>query len=392
MNTFLTLISMAVLAANISSSKPTFAKQSFDINTEVMHLSQKAPRLNKKVLKLALTAYQKARIHGDVKKQVLTVIDYSLPSWKQRMWIFDLNRDKLLFNTYVAHGKNSGSDIPHHFSNRVSSRETSLGTYVTKDTYIGSKGYSLNLKGLEKGFNDNAYSRRVVVHGAWYVEPAFIKLAGHAGRSWGCPSIAKTIALPIINAIKGGVTAFDPLDDRFTAPLSTQQALGALSTGKPDTIPVSDLDGNVVKYNVMTKEPSLDSVYKYLLKEEVVFDKESSRLYTRILGIAPEMPLTLSDGTSLGTMRKLFWIYYPDLRQTLAKYEVYNPKNFGARMSWEDLFESRMFSSYITKTTLDNPFDQSLKDKYGKNSLYVLLEGESIKDKIFNYEQSLWSY
>ena len=196
----------------------------------------------------------------------------------------------------------------------------------------------------------------------------------------------------LINAIKGGVTAFDPLDDRFTAPLSTQQALGALSTGKPDTIPVSDLDGNVVKYNVMTKEPSLDSVYKYLLKEEVVFDKESSRLYTRILGIAPEMPLTLSDGTSLGTMRKLFWIYYPDLRQTLAKYEVYNPKNFGARMSWEDLFESRMFSSYITKTTLDNPFDQSLKDKYGKNSLYVLLEGESIKDKIFNYEQSLWSY
>lgn len=196
----------------------------------------------------------------------------------------------------------------------------------------------------------------------------------------------------LINAIKGGVTAFDPLDDRFTTSLTTQQALGALSTGKPDTIPVTDLDGNVIKYNVMTKEPSLDSVYKYLIKEEVVFDKESSRLYTRILGIAPEMPLTLSDGTSLGTMRKLFWIYYPDLRQTLAKYEVYNPKNFGGRMSWEDLFESRMFSSYITKTTLDNPFDQSLKDKYGKNSLFVLLEGEGVKEKIFNYEQNLWSY
>ena len=214
MNTFLTLISMAVLAANISSSKPTFAKQSFDINTEVMHLSQKAPRLNKKVLKLALTAYQKARIHGDVKKQVLTVIDYSLPSWKQRMWIFDLNRDKLLFNTYVAHGKNSGSDIPHHFSNRVSSRETSLGTYVTKDTYIGSKGYSLNLKGLEKGFNDNAYDRRVVIHGAWYVEPDFIKNQGRAGRSWGCPSIAKTLARPVINTIKGGSVVFAYYPDK----------------------------------------------------------------------------------------------------------------------------------------------------------------------------------
>ena len=214
MNTFLTLISMAVLAANISSSKPTFAKQSFDINTEVMHLSQKAPRLNKKVLKLALTAYQKARIHGDVKKQVLTVIDYSLPSWKQRMWIFDLNRDKLLFNTYVAHGKNSGSDIPHHFSNRVSSRETSLGTYVTKDTYIGSKGYYLNFKGLEKGFNDNAYDRRVVIHGAWYVEPDFIKNQGRAGRSWGCPSIAKTLARPVINTIKGGSVVFAYYPDK----------------------------------------------------------------------------------------------------------------------------------------------------------------------------------
>ena len=196
----------------------------------------------------------------------------------------------------------------------------------------------------------------------------------------------------LINAIKNGVTAFDPIDDRFTTPLTSDQALGSLSSGKPDTIPVNDLDGNIVKYNIMTKEPNLDSVYKYRLKEEVVFDKETSRLYTRILGIAPMMPVTLSDGTSLGQMRTLFWLYYPDLRQTLAKFQVYNPKNFGARMSWEDLFESRMFSSFITKCTLDNPFDQTLKQKYGKNSLFVLLEGDAIKDKIFNYEQDLWAY
>lgn len=214
MNTFLSLISLAVLTTNMTSSTLSFAKSSFDINTEVMHLSQKAPRLNKKVLKLALTAYQKARIHGDVKKQVLTVIDYSLPSWKQRMWIFDLNRDKLLYNTYVAHGKNSGFDTPNHFSNQPSSKATSLGTYVTKDTYIGSKGYSLNLKGLEKGFNDNAYDRRVVIHGAWYVEPNFIKQQGRAGRSWGCPSIAKTLARPVINTIKGGSVVFAYYPDR----------------------------------------------------------------------------------------------------------------------------------------------------------------------------------
>ena len=196
----------------------------------------------------------------------------------------------------------------------------------------------------------------------------------------------------LISAIKNGVIAFDAIDDRFTTPLTAQQAIGTLASGKPDTIPVQDLDGNIVKYNIMSKEPSLDSVYKFKIKEEVVFDKETSRLYTRILGIAPEMPITLSDGTSLGQMRTLFWLYYPDLRSTLAKYEVYNPKNFGARMSWEDLFESRMFSSYITKTTLDNPFDQSLKEKYGKNTLFILLEGDAVKEKVFNYEQSLWSY
>ncbi|MFP5041339.1 gliding motility protein GldN [Parasediminibacterium sp. JCM 36343] len=198
----------------------------------------------------------------------------------------------------------------------------------------------------------------------------------------------------LINAIKSGVVAFDAnFDDRFTTPLTTEQALAKFSGGqKADTIDIKDMEGNVIKRKVVNKEPDLDSIYKYVIKEEVVFDKESSRLFTRILGIAPMMPLTTSEGTSLGQMVKLFWLYYPDLRETLAKYEVYNPKNFGARMSWEDLFEQRMFGSYITKTTMDNPFDQSLKEKYGKNSLFVLLEGEAIKEKIFNYEQDLWSY
>lgn len=214
MNTILTLISVATLASNLSSSTASFAKPAFDINTETNHLGQKAPQLNKRVLKLALTAYQKATTKGAVKKAVLTVIDYSLPSSKQRMWVFDVRRERLLYNTYVAHGKNSGGDTPHHFSNTTSSKETSLGTYVTSDTYIGSKGYSLNLRGLEKGFNDNAYNRRVVIHGAWYVEPDFIKRAGRAGRSWGCPSIAKTLAKPVINTIKGGSVVFAYYPDR----------------------------------------------------------------------------------------------------------------------------------------------------------------------------------
>ena len=207
MNILFTLVSVIILASNMSSSTIA-ARPAFDVNQEVSHLSRKAPQLNKKVLKLALTAYQNASTKGAVKKPVLTVIDYSLPSSKQRMWIFDVRNSRLLYNTYVAHGKNSGMDIPNHFSNQTSSKQTSLGTYVTRDTYIGSKGYSLNLQGLEKGFNDNAYNRRVVSHGAWYVEPDFIKKAGRAGRSWGCPSIAKTLAKPVINTIKGGSVVF----------------------------------------------------------------------------------------------------------------------------------------------------------------------------------------
>jgi len=196
----------------------------------------------------------------------------------------------------------------------------------------------------------------------------------------------------LLSAIRSGVTAFDAdIDDRFTTPLTTEQALGKLAAGKPDTSAVNDLDGNIIRYEIRSKEVMLDSVYKYRIKEEVVFDKETSVMYTRILGIAPEMPKYTSEGTFI-SLQTLFWLYYPDLRTTLAKYEVYNPKNFGARMSWEDLFESRMFSSYITKSTLDNPFDQSLKTKYGKNTLFALLEGDAIKEKIFNYEQSLWSY
>ena len=186
-----------------------------DMATQIQHLSKKAPALNQDVLKLALTAYHKAFVNGSVKKPLLTVIDFSLPSNQQRMWIFDLKREQLLYNTYVAHGQNSGASIPNHFSNINSSKESSLGTYVTTDTYYGSKGLALNLQGLEKGFNDNAYSRRVVVHGAWYVEPEFIKRAGRAGRSWGCPAIAATIVKPIINTIKGGTIIFAYYPDSF---------------------------------------------------------------------------------------------------------------------------------------------------------------------------------
>ena len=130
------------------------------------------------------------------------------------MWVFDVSTDRLLYNTYVAHGRNSGNLNAQKLSNTPRSRASSLGTYLTKNPYIGGKGYSLNLEGLEKGYNDNAFSRRVVIHGAWYVNEDFIKKVGRAGRSWGCPAIGKKLARPIIETIKNGTVVFAYFPDR----------------------------------------------------------------------------------------------------------------------------------------------------------------------------------
>jgi gliding motility associated protien GldN len=190
----------------------------------------------------------------------------------------------------------------------------------------------------------------------------------------------------------GGVTVFSPVDDRFTTPMTVSEVADKISGGSVQ-VPITDSLGNVTAYKTVTAEVNLDSFYKFDIKEEVIFDKESSRLFWRILGIAPVKNVITSSGVNLGES-PLFWVYYPDMRPIFAKYEVYNGKNFGARMSWEELFESRMFYGRIIKSTLDNPFDQFLSEQQGlkDSKILQLLEGETIKDKIFNYEQNLWSY
>lgn len=218
MNFFMGILTAALASSGLLTSKqhfPMLDAPTQDLGAKVQHLSQEAPSLNKKVLALALGAYKKAVASGQVKNPKLTVIDYSLPSSKPRMWVFDLNNERLLYNTQVAHGANSGMDVPHHFSNSSSSHQTSLGTFVTRDIYIGHKGYSLNLKGLERGFNDHALDRRVVIHGAWYMNADFIKKTGRAGRSWGCPAIATYLAKPVINAIKNGSVVFAYYPDQY---------------------------------------------------------------------------------------------------------------------------------------------------------------------------------
>ena len=189
------------------------------------------------------------------------------------------------------------------------------------------------------------------------------------------------------------VTVFDEIDDRFTTPMTRADVVRKLS-GEPVIVPVYDSIGNISRYDTLSRDIVLDSFYKFRIKEEVIFDKESSRLFWRILGIAPVLNVyTAQTNVFVGT-RELFWVYYPDMRPIFSKYDVYNGKNYGARMSWEDLFESRMFYGRIVKSTIDNPYDKfieqypGLKDK----GILQLLEGENIKDKIFNYEQDLWSY
>ncbi len=194
----------------------------------------------------------------------------------------------------------------------------------------------------------------------------------------------------LLRAIKNGdVTAFSADDDRFTTPITPEAAMSAFGGGF-DTSKKYDLQGNVIGYQVRPKDINPDSIYKFRIKEEWVFDKETSRMYVRILGIAPVYTKKLSTGEPIGDVTA-WWIYYPDLRPTLAKYPVYNPKNFGSNMTWEELFESRMFSSYITKSSMDNPFDKNLAEMI-QDPLFRLLQGEKIKDKIFDYEQALWSY
>lgn len=189
------------------------------------------------------------------------------------------------------------------------------------------------------------------------------------------------------------VTVFDNVDDRFTTPMTKGEVVKKLA-GEPIQVAIYDSVGNISGYKTVSRDIVLDSFYKFHVKEEVIFDKESSRLFWRILGIAPVMNVYTAQTNQFVGTQELFWVYYPDMRPIFSKYDVYNGKNYGARMSWEDLFESRMFYGRIIKSTIDNPYDRFIDQYPGlvNKSILQLLEGENIKEKIFNYEQDLWAY
>jgi len=159
-------------------------------------------KLDYEVFKQALSGYNSIELSN---KKFLSIIDFSKPSNEKRLFILDLENRKLLYHTLVAHGKNSGLINATKFSNRKGSRKSSLGFYRTGTSYYGKRGYSLKLEGLEKGINDNAHLRGIVIHGANYVNEKFISGNNSMlGRSWGCPAVSRKLNREIIDLIKGG--------------------------------------------------------------------------------------------------------------------------------------------------------------------------------------------
>ena len=204
---FLLLFHFSFVNDAISASLPAEQKVIDEIYT-IVGLSDTG--LAKEVFTLALKGMRKLHTSGILlNPDVLTIADYSQSCNKKRLYVIDLKNKKLLFNTYVAHGRNTGSEYARYFSNTEGSNKSSLGFYITDQPVTGSHtGFSLLLQGMEKGINDHARKRSIIIHGAEYATENFIKKYGRLGRSQGCPALPPDLNKPIIDSIKGGTCLF----------------------------------------------------------------------------------------------------------------------------------------------------------------------------------------
>lgn len=192
-----------VSAANAGIS----ANASADIFYDSLHLQRLG--LSKAAIEYAFKGYNKLLKKGYISNPgIISICDFSLSSRRKRLFVIDLENYKLLSNTYVAHGRRSGAEYARRFSNRLNSHESSLGFYITKNTYYGDHGLALKMEGLERGFNDNAERRNIVVHGSEYVGEDFINSNRFMGRSFGCPAIPEEQVKPVIDIIKNGSCFF----------------------------------------------------------------------------------------------------------------------------------------------------------------------------------------
>lgn len=171
-------------------------------------LTRVSPGLEQEVLRHALAAMQCAVNNGAAPARRLAVIDYSQPSTERRLWLFDLEKRRLILRDFVAHGRRSGENFATEFSNTLGSYQSSLGLFRTAESYRGKHGYSLRMDGLEPGFNDLARERAIVIHAADYVNPALVQSQGRIGRSLGCPAVRPEIARMVIDQLKGGQFMF----------------------------------------------------------------------------------------------------------------------------------------------------------------------------------------
>src|SRR5690554_1952036 len=190
---------------NIVSQIRTLEVQDSSTVEKLYHQIGLEGKLKFEAFEMALLGYENMDIANP---DVITIIDFSLPSTDERMYVIDLENKKLLYQTIVSHGRNSGQKYATSFSNRHGSYQSSLGFYVTENTYYGGNGYSLVLNGLEKGINDQAKARAVVIHGADYCSEDIIKSTGRLGRSYGCPALPRDVNKPIINTIKNGTLLY----------------------------------------------------------------------------------------------------------------------------------------------------------------------------------------
>lgn len=189
------LLASVLTIASFSSFANESLYNKLDLNNKISY----------KVFEKAYNLYQKDNSKN--KKDIFTVIDYSKPSTVKRFAIINIKKEKVLLNTYVSHGANSGSLLAKKFSNKLNSHQTSLGIFKTAETYFGKHGYSLRLDGLSKT-NNKARIRSIVVHGAKYAETAFISKHKYLGRSWGCPAVPQSVSKQVINLIKNGTMIY----------------------------------------------------------------------------------------------------------------------------------------------------------------------------------------
>ena len=191
------------------SPKKNFSSQNpaEEIYKELQFTDEK---LNFEVFEKAFLGFQNLKKSGKLQPtaNLLSVCDFSLSSNRKRLWVIDLDEKKILFNSLVAHGKGTGEEFAMSFSNTMDSHQSSLGFYITEQTYNGDNGYSMRLFGMDKGYNDAALERCIVMHGANYVSEDFIRAEKRLGRSWGCPAVPRDLAQPIINTIKNGTCLF----------------------------------------------------------------------------------------------------------------------------------------------------------------------------------------